>query len=276
MKKVFLFVVLMLFVGMTPSHAVVMQGGIYENTMQKNYCTVIDKSTGKPIPNARIKIPSKNYTVYSDINGHFEIKTAINAQTIMSVEKNNYKSYSQTLNRGDNIRQFTIALEKSSAYDLKIENQLCHLGDNNFSALSANAGDFKSTSAGPVYTKKFYISSSSSKGQPYLVFGSIIGIDTALARGMGQNNITTSFASPPTVYLNGTKIAQIQVNGDNQKIRLPKNLIKWNQQNTITIKAGVNLMQTAYVDYDDFEFMNLSIETSADIRVSNSQQYRNY
>ena len=77
---------------------------------------------------------------------------------------------------------------------------------------------------------------------------------------MGQNGITTSFASPPSVYLNGHKIAEIQINGDNQKIRLPKQFIRFNQQNVITIKAGRNLMQTAYVDYDDIEFMNLSIQ----------------
>ena len=93
-----------------------------------------------------------------------------------------------------------------------------------------------------------------------MVIGSIIGIDTAIARGMGQNKITNSFASPPSVYLNGVKIAEIKVNGDNQRIKLPTNLIKWNQNNTITIKAGINLMQTAYIDYDDFEFMNVSVQ----------------
>ena len=108
--------------------------------------------------------------------------------------------------------------------------------------------------------KTVFISQNSINQNHYIVFGSVIGVDTALARGMGQNLITTSFASPPSVYLNGKKIAEIQINGDNQKIRLPKNLIKFNQNNIITIKAGRNLMQTAYVDYDDFEFMNLSIQ----------------
>ena len=56
-------------------------------------------------------------------------------------------------------------------------------------------------------------------------------------------------------------IAEIQINGDNQKIKLPKQLIRWNQNNEIVIKAGRNLMQTAYVDYDDIEFMNLSVQT---------------
>ena len=94
----------------------------------------------------------------------------------------------------------------------------------------------------------------------YLVIGSIIGIDTALARGMGQNSITTSFASPPSIYFNGKKIAEIQINGDNQKIKIPSYLIRGNQKNEVKIMAGINLRQTAYVDFDDIEFMNLNIE----------------
>ena len=94
----------------------------------------------------------------------------------------------------------------------------------------------------------------------YFVIGSIIGIDTALARSMGQNKITISYASPPEIYFNGNKIAEIELNGDNQKIKLPPSLIKANSKNEITIRAGRNMLQTAYIDYDDIEFMNLSIE----------------
>ena len=57
------------------------------------------------------------------------------------------------------------------------------------------------------------------------------------------------------------KISEIQLNGDGQRIKLPPNLIRKNQVNEITIKTGRNLMQTAYIDYDDIEFMNLSIQT---------------
>ena len=159
------------------------------------------------------------------------------------------------------MQPFTLAIEKSNVFDIKIDSRLCHLGDNNYSGYSANAGQFKSVAIGPIYQKKFFISSSTITKQNYLVFGSIIGIDTALARGMGQNQISNAFASPPTVYLNGHKIAEIQINGDNQKIKLPKQLIRWNQNNEIVIKAGRNIMQTAYVDYDDIEFMNLSVQT---------------
>lgn len=31
--------------------------------------------------------------------------------------------------------------------------------------------------------------------------------------------------------------------------------------NEITIRTGRNLKQTAYIDYDDIEFMNLSIQS---------------
>ena len=45
-----------------------------------------------------------------------------------------------------------------------------------------------------------------------------------------------------------------------QKIKIPPSLIRKNDVNEVTIKTGRNLMQTAYVDYDDIEFMNLFIE----------------
>jgi len=93
------------------------------------------------------------------------------------------------------------------------------------------------------------------------VIGSIIGIDTLMARSLRQNSIVNSYASPPEVYFNGTKIAEIQLNGDGQRIRLPNNLVKSGQMNEITIRTGRNLKQTAYIDYDDIEFMNLSIES---------------
>jgi len=246
----------------TPSSAAIMQGGVSESqtyTYAKN--RIIDKTTKQPVANAKITIPAKHYTTYTDSNGRFELNTRINSPTILSVEKQNYKPFSITITQSTANAPFTLAVEKSGQFDIKIDSNLCHLGDNNYSGFSANAGQFKSGASGPVYKNKFYIPASAKTKQNYLVIGSIIGIDTALARGIGQNNISNAFASPPTVYLNGIKIAEIQINGDNQKIRLPQNLIRWNQQNEIVIKAGRNLMQTAYIDYDDIEFMNLSVQT---------------
>ena len=69
-----------------------------------------------------------------------------------------------------------------------------------------------------------------------------------------------SLISINQIITQGNKIAEIQINGDGQKIKLPPSLIKKNRINEITIKTGRNLMQTSYVDYDDIEFMNLIIE----------------
>ena len=265
MKKVLINFVIVLMISMSASilssvQATVIEGGINTNERVKGFCRVIDKHTKKPVANALVSVPSKNFTAYTDINGQFELKPLINGQTILSVSKSNYKPFSMTISREVNANPFVVEIETSTPFDIRLETALCHLGDNNFSGVSANAGQFKGVAVGPVYNKSFNIPVCSQTKQPYLVIGSIIGIDTALARGMGQNGITTSFASPPSVYLNGHKIAEIQINGDNQKIRLPKQFIRFNQQNVITIKAGRNLMQTAYVDYDDIEFMNLSIQ----------------
>ena len=94
----------------------------------------------------------------------------------------------------------------------------------------------------------------------FLVIGSIIGIDSAMARSIGQNRILTAYSSPPEVYFNGNLISEIQINGDGQKIKIPPALIRKNQVNEVTIKTGQNLMQTSHVDFDDIEFMNLFVE----------------
>ena len=94
----------------------------------------------------------------------------------------------------------------------------------------------------------------------YLVIGSIIGVDTKMARSMGQNKIIQAYASPPEIFFNGNKIAEIQLNGDGQRFKIPRNLIRADK-NEITIKTGRNLMQTAYIDYDDIEISNISLET---------------
>ena len=62
------------------------------------------------------------------------------------------------------------------------------------------------------------------------------------------------------IFFNGNKVSEIQINGDGQKIKIPPMLIRKNQVNEVTIKTGRNLMQTAYIDYDDIEFMNIFFE----------------
>ena len=82
---------------------------------------------------------------------------------------------------------------------------------------------------------------------------------------MGQSKVTTTFASAPQIYFNGNLIAELNLNGDNQQVKIPRSLLKPNSDNQLTIKSGKNLFQHAYVDYDDIELMNLFIETKSQI-----------
>ena len=257
MKKLFV-LTLSIFLCTLNSNAAIMQGGVSENSSIK-YNRVIDKTTQTPIQGAKIRIPQTGYTTYSDNNGKFAMPSYTPPNSILSVQKDKYKPFSLTINEKNMNKPLSIGIEKSNRFDITVDTEIYHIGDNNYSMASANAGEFRSSAVGPVYRKTFFLPAGGNS-QKYLVIGSIIGIDTALARGMGQNSIITSYASPPKVYFNGQKIAEIKINGDNQRINIPPYLIRPNQNNEIKIAAGINLQQTAYVDFDDIEFMNLNIE----------------
>ena len=217
---------------------------------------IMDSATNTPIGNAKITIPKYNYSTYSDSEGNFDLGN-IKSPAILSVEKEGYRPFSLTVNSNNTAGSapLVVGIEKSDISDIVIESGMVHIGDDNYSTASANAGNFRLKSSGPYFTKDFVLDGTNS----YLVIGSILGIDTLMAKTMGQNRIINAYASPPEVYFNGAKIAEIQLNGDNQKIKLPGNLIRPKQKNQITIKAGRNLMQTAYIDYDDIEIANLTI-----------------
>ncbi len=220
---------------------------------------VIDGETGLPIAGAEISVPQKNYKVYTNADGYFSLQSNMNSPTIVSVQKDGYRNFSTTLLPYDKHGPINLSLTKEQANDIELEYELCHLGDNSFSESSANSGDFKSKAVGPFYSKVFKLPSAALNRTNYLVIGSIIGIDTQMARKLGQNRVTNSYSTPPEVYFNGTKIAEIQLNGDNQRIKIPNKLIKGDSMNEVTIRTGHNLFQMAHLDYDDIEFMNLSI-----------------
>ena len=243
----------------TPSFGATFQGGVSEQGTGTS-SRIIDRQTGEGIGGARIDLPKQNYSTKTDKDGFFELDTSINGTSIMSVQKENYKPFSMTIDKKVLDAPIVVGIEKSNASDLSLDTNMYHLGDNSFSELSANAGEFRAQAIGPFYTKRFTLKNINISKPAYLVIGSIIGIDTAMARSMGQNSIPNAFASAPEVYFNGNKISEIQLNGDGQKIKLPSSLIKKGQVNEITIRTGRNIMQTAYIDYDDIEFMNLIIE----------------
>ena len=235
------------------------EGGV--STEGRGYSNrVIDKNTGLGVGDAHITLPKENFSTRTDSDGYFELNTHINGSTIMSVKKDKYKPFSVTITDKSLSTPLVLGIEKSNSEETILDTGMYHLGDNNYSDLSANASQFRMESIGPFYTKKFTLKNLKLNKPIYLVIGSIIGIDTNMAHSIGQNRITTAFASPPEIYFNGNKISEVQINGDGQKIKIPPSLINKNQINEVTIKTGRNLMQTAYIDYDDIEFMNLFLE----------------
>ncbi len=249
----------MITVATISADATTFQGGVSARAAG-NSSRVVDKNTGNGVGGAQIILPKQHYSTQTDSQGYFELDTHIDGTSILSIQKENYKPFSVTINDQALSAPIVIGIEKSNASEMVVDSNMYHLGDNNFSEQSANAGEFRMESIGPFYTKRFILKNLKFNKPIYLVIGSIIGIDTDVARSIGQNGIVNAYASPPEVYFNGNKISEIQINGDGQRIRIPSGLIKKGQVNEVTIKTGRNLMQTAYVDYDDIEFMNLFVE----------------
>lgn len=255
MKKILSFFILLNLV--LPIYAKTYEGSVSEKGLRSN--RIIDKATGQGIGGAKITLPKENYSTKTNKDGYFELDTAIDGTSILSVQKDKYKPFSMTVTQKTFDTPLEVSIEKSNAHDISIDANMYHLGDGSFSDNSANAGEFQSNAIGPFYTKRFNLKHLNLSAPIYLVIGSIIGIDTIMARSMGQNLRPNAYASPPEVYFNGNKVSEIQINGDGQKIKLPRNLVK-RGVNEVTIKTGRNLSQRAYIDYDDIEFMNLSIE----------------
>lgn len=219
---------------------------------------VIDAYSGAPISGATVTVPSKGFKVKTDANGNFELGTNIDKQVILSVEKGGYRPFSITIDSVNTASPMKLGIETAKKGDIVLESSLCHLGDDNYSANSANSRDFKAKSIGPFYTKRFDFGFLDKGEGAVLIIGSVIGLDTKMARELGQNAIASIYASPAEIFFNGQKIGELHLNGDNQEIPIPSQLIK--PSNEVTIKTGRNLFQTAYVDYDDIEIMNIRVE----------------
>ena len=230
-------------------NSAVMEGGVMKTGMG-NSKRIVDSDTNMPVAGAKVILPKLDYITVTDNNGAFKLNANVKSPTIMSVQKDGYRPFSLTIDEKIAAKPIVVGIEKSNVQDVVISSEMFHLGD-----------EFKGKSIGPFFTKTFMIAANALTKQNYLVIGSIIGIDTFMAKTMKQNSVIQAFSSPPEIFFNGTKIAEIQLNGDGQRIKIPNHLLKIGQMNEITVHTGRNLRQTAYIDYDDIEFMNLYIKS---------------
>jgi len=259
MKRMIYIILILLFMS-NSVYADIFTGGVTKVGQQESN-RVIDANTNQGVEFAKITIPQKNFRTYTDANGNFELpRIQISQPTILNVEKEGYRPFSMTINNNHSLNEpMKITIAQSNPTDISLDSEILHLGDNNFSKNSANAADFRLKSIGPYYSKDFIMTSNAKRSTNYLVIGSIVGLDTKLAKSMGQNRIKSAYSSPAEIYFNGRMIGQLQVNGDGQRIKIPNSLIQPDVPNQITIKTGQNLMPSDHIDYDDIEIMNLSI-----------------
>lgn len=256
MKKFFLLFLFFCFYNF--SEAAVFTGGV-EKTGLGAGSLILDAQTNQPVQDVKITMPQKNFTTYTDENGRFTLSVKTDSPTIVSIEKEGYRPYSITVDKTIANKPIIVSIEKSMPGDIIINSGWQHLGDNSYSSNSANSSDFHEKAGGAYYSQNFKIPVDTLMSKYYLVIGSIIGIDSLMAQKMGQNRIKSSYATPPEIFLNGIKIANIELNGDAQRFELPKNLIRKGADNEVTIKTGKNMASTTRIDYDDIEFMNLSV-----------------
>ncbi len=258
MKRIFLISFIFLF-AVSSSFADVISGKVRQDDKLYARNQVVDAESGEPVDKARVSIPKQRFETYSDKDGRFELNTKIDSTTVLSVEKEGFRPYSLTIDKNSMNQPLKLGIERSKGGDIQLEAHLFHLGDDVFADTSANSGDFRIKSVGTFFTKRFKMPPVSQKDEVVLVIGTVIGLDTRLAKEMGQNRITHVYSSPAEVIFNGQKIGELAINGDNQEILIPKNLIQ--PDNEVTIRTGKNLFQHAYIDYDDIELANLRIET---------------
>ena len=239
------------------SSAEVISGQInHDDINYKN--KIIDSTTQKALSGAKITIPEINYTTYSDNNGFFKLNVNVNDKTVLFVEKDGYKVFSLTVDNNVLKGPLKLGIEQVNPFDMQITDNIVHLGDNMFSQNSANSSEFRLSASGYYFSKQFERPKYSNKQDIVLKIGTIIGLDTKKAKEIGQNRIAKVYSAPSEVLINGQKIAKLELNGDNQEILIPKSLLK--ESNELLIKAGKNLFQTSYIDYDDIELANIRIE----------------
>ncbi len=258
-----LFAIISLFIlsvncNITPCQAKILSGNVNKEDYLNSPHIVIDGLTGKPLSGAQISIPAENIRTYTNALGRFKLDAFLKKPAILSVKANGYKPFSLTIDKQKMKSPLIIVVTKQFPNEIIIDSEIHHLGDNKYSINSANAGDFSLRASSPYFFKEFYLDDINSNLNNFVIkIGSIIGIDTEAAKRLNQSKIITSSSSPVQIFLNSQKIGEININGDEHTLFLPRGLLRRNAYNTLRIETGINIKSNKSIDYDDIEFMNL-------------------
>lgn len=231
---------------------------------------VIDKVTGKPLAGVEVSLPDEKITVRTDSQGRFRLPRSAPGK-ILTVRASTYIPKSVTLSRSGNLAE--LKLEQLNPQLTVVDENLYHLGNDNFDPNSANAVQFSKPAIGGRYEKIFALESYPSQDLT-LRIGSLIGVDTRESVAAGQSGLTDRKLPDQgglRIFLNGSAVARLVLNGDDVTVPLPRWLLQ-KGSNTLIFstdpfdQAGISLAATPAsfygpgIDLDDVEFAHVIIE----------------
>ncbi|WP_218080449.1 dockerin type I domain-containing protein [Anthocerotibacter panamensis] len=237
---------------------------------------VTDQRTGRPLAGVVVEVPGEDIRVTTDGEGRFTLPRAIPPGRIVTVNAPNYTPFSLTTTTTQNPGAgVDFRLEPLNARTVVLDNRVRHLGDNDYDRTSANASEFRLTSEGGEIRRSFDLTFLPDQ-EPYLRIGSLIGVDTVDSVRAGQSKLPAyavfdgSGNAAFRVYLNGSLVKRITLNGDNLVIALPRRLLRVGS-NEVVLATGSssaivrpnnalsNLFSTPEggTFYDDIEFANV-------------------
>lgn len=240
-----------------------------------NSGVVLDKVSGKPLADVEVSLPDEGITVRTDKQGRFKL-ARVPAGKILTAKASSYAPQSLTLNRPAG-GLYQILLEQLSPKLMVVDDNLYHLGNDDYDPNSANALQFNLRSIGGRFEKKFDLTSYPRQDLT-LRIGSLIGVDTAESVAAGQSGLTDRILPRNgglRVFLNGSAIGRLVLNGDNIAVTLPRWLLQKGtnrlllsthpeDQNNIVAQVRstgfYGTPATGAIDLDDVEFAHLVIE----------------
>ncbi|UFP92738.1 dockerin type I domain-containing protein [Gloeobacter morelensis] len=183
---------------------------------------VVDKTTGRPLAGVEVSLPDEGVTVRTDSQGRFQLPKS-SAGKILTAKASNYAPTAMASRGGGG---FQLKLERLSPRLQVVDDGLVHLGDNSFGPGSANYAEFRQPAQGRSYTKTFALDRLPQRDM-ILRIGSLIGLDTpeSVAAGQSQLPLYGTSSDGLRVYLNGSLIKQIFINGDNIPVTIPRWLL---------------------------------------------------